>query len=159
MRTQATHDGNYTFYDNAPDAILRGERERTVSNTEAKALMKEFGLADAGKEGKREFPPEGSEREAIKQRWATETVEREERERLERVRLAAEKLLAPEPTDTHECELVVDSEEPPVDTIAALSWKKLRRKARSLKVENWMRLKRPGLEAAVRTKLAEQVAK
>lgn len=43
---------SYTFYENAPDAILRGERQRTVTKSEAKRLLSEHGLMDAGKSAK-----------------------------------------------------------------------------------------------------------
>jgi hypothetical protein len=172
MRTQSTHDGNYTFYENAPDEILQGQHERTVSNTEAKALMKEFGVADAGKEGKREFPQAGSKKEAIKLRWKAEEGERLERERLERLRLAAEKAAEPPPAvvemppevalgvkqSSTDCTVLVDNDFPPVDTIAAMPWRKLRQKAKKLKVVSYTRLKRPELEAAVREMLELKAA-
>jgi hypothetical protein len=38
----------YTFYENAPDEILRGKREVTVTKAEAKQLLSEHGMVEAG---------------------------------------------------------------------------------------------------------------
>lgn len=161
-RTQATHDGTYTFYGNAPDEILQGQRERTVSTSEAKSLMKEHGLADAGKSGKHATPTsmlkDGSSKEATRARWEREAEEKEERDRIERARIFRERVdavAAKASQSTEDCKKPVDTEAHTPVTLAE-SWHGLRKQARSLGVKFTPKTRRPKLEELTWEKLQER---
>ena len=72
-RTLAVHRDEFTFYENAPDEILRGERTRTTTKAEAKALLKEHGMTMAGKEGKLKRKPP-VDKAAIVAKWESDAA-------------------------------------------------------------------------------------
>lgn len=62
---------SFTFYENAPETILKGQRQLTVTKTEAKRLLKEHGLAESGRAAKQKRKSaKVIDKGAIADKWA-----------------------------------------------------------------------------------------
>ena len=158
-RTQVVQNDEYTFYENAPDAILQGQQTRTVTKAEAARLMKEHSLADAGKAGKHRTPDSmlKTPRAKTADRWAAE----EAAARTARVEAvlaeSCDKVAEKAPPVTTESQKTVDTLSPEGVRIAT-EWPALKRQAASLGIKVRAKYSRAVLEPMVRDELQKQAA-
>jgi hypothetical protein len=157
-RSQAVHGDDFTFFENAPDEILRGERTRTTTKAEAKRLMAESGVRLSGKSGKQKFDANsGVQRETatqIMERW------RAEGRALPKTHVATD-VATPAATksDVSTSQNVATVSTEPVDSGAvvvptlATSWPGLKKQAKSLGLNIPSKMRRPEVERLVRKAL------
>lgn len=131
-RSQVIQKDEYTFAANAPEEGLVG---KTVTKSEAKAILKKHGLVNAGKPAKTKSSSQvRSETEAeIVARWAD--------------RLSSGK------KSSENKEVAVDTSALVPDTITSKPWPALKAQAKSLGIKVANTIKRPELERLVRDQL------
>lgn len=132
VRTQVIHNDEYTFGENAPE---EGLVNKTVSKSEAKAILKKHGLVEAGKSAKRKSTAHvrSYTQKDIEARWA-------------------EKAKAAD-NSTENDKVAVDTKAGARDTIVADTWLGLKSQAKSLGIKYPPTTKRPELERLVREQL------
>tara|TARA_B100001250_G_scaffold74931_1_gene61292 strand:+ start:4838 stop:5263 length:426 start_codon:yes stop_codon:yes gene_type:complete len=137
VRTQVIHNDEYTFGENAPEEELVN---KTVTKSEAKAILKKHGLVEAGKAPKRESTTHIRRYtlDDIKGRWAERDKNKSE---------AAD-------NSTENDKVAVDTEGGKKDTIVADTWTGLKAQAKSLGLKVPNTTKRPELEQLVRDHLS-----
>ena len=133
VRTQVIHNDEYTFGENAPE---EGLVNKTVTKSEAKAILKKHGLVEAGKLPKRESTAHVRRytQKDIEARWA-------------------EKSKASD-NSTENDKVAVDTKGGAGDTIVADTWVGLKSQAKSLGIKVPNTTKRPELERLVRDHLS-----
>lgn len=146
-KTQASHDIGYTFYENAPDEILRGEKERHCTKAEAARLMKEHGLAESGAEAP--LASEGEQKQRIAARFKRDARDREQAHK--RIAAIAERIdKVSQPTvPSDKVSKAVDRLSGDGATLAT-TWIGLKKQAKALHIKSSPKWKRPDYERHIR---------
>ena len=150
-QTQASHDTGYTFYENAPDEILRGEPERRCTKAEAARLMKEHGLVEGGAEGKLCSDDE-RKRRMLARFKKDEEDDVETSSRIGRMADRIDNLSHLEPVSSDKLSKPVDRLTGPGATLAT-RWSDLKRQAKALGLSIPPSKKRPEVERLVQEAL------
>jgi len=132
-RSQVVHRDEYTFSENAPEERLVN---KTVTKSEAKAILKKHGLVEAGN------LPKGRSTSGTRSYTEAEIV----------ARWAAERESSQDKHDKNN-QVAVDTDVVEADTIVAETWPALKAQAKLLGIKAPSTTKRPELERLVREQL------